>query len=159
MTAQNTPMEVETMTGVSPEVLRNWRNRGFMDALGTKLPNGHWVYSARETMTIWVMGQMSSVGMTNSAAMIGAALITGNLLRDMHGFRFLRGADPSETPDETMVPERYLVMYLDGEWMNFEAMTISRVKVGIPGGFILDQWSIAKTVPQGIVDMLQEANA
>ena len=157
MTVQNTPMEVEAMTGVSPEVLRNWRSRGFMDDLGTKLHNGRWVYSPRDTMTIWVMWQMSGVGMNNAAAMMGANIITWNILRDMNGFRYLRGVDAAARVNGAKVPNRYFVMYFDEEWKTFSDMEISRVEVGLPGGFILDQWRIAQAVPQGIVDMIEEA--
>lgn len=155
MIVKLTPVEVESMTGVSPEVLRNWRTRGFMHSLGTQQPNGRWVYSASDAMTIWVMSQMASVGMSNSAAMMGAEIITSNILRDFHGFRGLRGADPASLPSGSEVPLRYFVAYLEGEWVFFEDMKVDRVKVGVPGGYIFDQWEIAKTLPQGVVDYVQ----
>ncbi|MCH4541524.1 MerR family transcriptional regulator [Ochrobactrum sp. A-1] len=54
MTRLISPSEVEARTGLSPDVLRDWRRRGLLQ-LGTQQDNGRWGYSVGDVAQLAVV--------------------------------------------------------------------------------------------------------
>lgn len=43
-----TPKQIQAITGVSPDSLRQWRKLGYLDEYGQKQESGHWLYTQQE---------------------------------------------------------------------------------------------------------------
>lgn len=47
-----TPREVWNLTGLTPETLRDYRHRGYIDGFGSEQPNGRWLYSLSDVVRL-----------------------------------------------------------------------------------------------------------
>lgn len=49
-----TPADVQSVSWWSPELLRDYRLKGYLDTYGRKGENGRWLYSGRDLVAFWV---------------------------------------------------------------------------------------------------------
>jgi hypothetical protein len=56
------PGSVEIFSGVSTDVQRDWRRRGFLSNYGMQLESGRWVYSLRDTGAFWLATRLMKTG-------------------------------------------------------------------------------------------------
>lgn len=54
-----TPAQISDLTNLEPEVLRNWRMRGFMRNYGLEGENGRWLYSLRDLVAFWIADRLT----------------------------------------------------------------------------------------------------
>ncbi|NPD14455.1 hypothetical protein HOY34_04480 [Xinfangfangia sp. D13-10-4-6] len=53
-TYTHTPADVRAVSFWSPELLRDYRLKGYLEPYGEKGANGHWLYSGRDLVAFWV---------------------------------------------------------------------------------------------------------
>lgn len=51
--------DVHRICGITPDVLRDWRRRGFLDTCGTQSEGGHWRYSKGDVFTLAVARRLA----------------------------------------------------------------------------------------------------
>jgi len=50
------PMDLEDLSDWSAQNFRDYRRKGYLDLIGTRLENGRWRYSRRDGATVWLAG-------------------------------------------------------------------------------------------------------
>lgn len=55
-----TPSEIERFAEVTPANLRGWRHRGLLNGFGQEQPNGRWLYSGTEVLTMAIGHHLTS---------------------------------------------------------------------------------------------------
>ncbi len=61
------PSQIAKFAGVSPDTLRDWRHRGYIDGLGTLQENGRWKYDWLDALILFVYSEVSKCGLDISS--------------------------------------------------------------------------------------------
>lgn len=72
-----TPSEISALTGVSPDVQRDWRRHGHMGAIGSQNVKGRWVYDYEDAYWLYVMRRLSLGGIDLSLTFTFTTSILG----------------------------------------------------------------------------------
>lgn len=54
------PSDIERFAEVTPATLRGWRHRGLLNSFGEEQPNGRWLYSGTEVLTMAIGQHLTS---------------------------------------------------------------------------------------------------
>lgn len=150
-----TPQQVELLSGVSPDLIRNWRSREFIDKdFGKKVGNKH-CYLATQALNLYLMRHLvDDLGVPHRVAWMASGVIILELLRNVEGFKFLRGKKEPSPDDE--VPNPLMILFeSDGEWGYFTDITVhGKTDIGNPGGYILHLWRIAQSIPGPLAEIV-----
>lgn len=151
------PSEVSEITGVSPEMQRDWRRRGLMDDLG-EVTNSRWRYSVHDAFTLWIVRKLTESGIALVDAMDPASLAASDLLKDENIFLVARKKHQEllskhASGADTTVVTRYMTLYRDNEEWGYTSMDDLSLlqKFGWPVAFVIDIWHLAATAPNALV--------
>lgn len=141
-----TPKDVEYFTGIRPEILRLWRQRGLIDEAGELQENGRWLYWHKDVIALAAFDLITRVAEGNRTLWGVALVISDQVMTFILGVKHLRGEIPAG--EFTSPPSRYLVAFLsDGAWQVMTSDELVDTDIGELGGYIFDLHRIARELP------------
>ncbi len=146
-TPSMSPAELESITGLSPEMQRDWRRRGYInEKLGTLQENGRWLYDWSDALFLCIMQQLYSAGVE-----LPVTQRATNTVMKYVWFAAMRNWRIFDHPEK----HRHFVMFksteadpeIHGGWATLPINDLSKCSAG-PAAILIDVKHIALCLPE-----------
>lgn len=149
------PAKLAGITGVSADMQRDWRRRGYISNLGTQSENGRWLYDWYDAWVLYLMRQMYEGGCELSRAQSFATTV---------GQDVMLFAVEAQYPGKAFPQHRYYLFQQDprgrpedGGWLAVRCRTLSNLEAK-PIRFLVDCVALANELPKAFDKPIRSMN-
>lgn len=149
-----TPSKLADATGLSVDMQRDWRRRGYLK-LGTAKDSGHWLYDWYDAFSIYLMRQLYQGGLELTRAQMFAATIGQDVLTSAINARYPNLVIPRTRFFRFQKDERGKAEH--GHWVavRFNKLEVTEAR---SVGFLVDCAALAAELPAVFDEPISNSN-
>ena len=138
------PAKLAEVTGLSADMQRDWRRRGYIENLGTQGSNGRWEYDWADALYVYLMRQMYDGGCELSRALMFAVTLSPDVLLHAVKARYPGKVSPRFRYYRFQIDERGRLE--DGKWFAVRFNDLNALETRAVG-LIVDCVALANDLP------------
>ena len=146
------PSDIETLTGLSPATLRDWRHRGYIEGLGTIQTNGRWKYDWLDALILFVYREVSECGMDISTVRLWAEhvarLVTYRKLMRL-GYRISHPRYYQFSKHREFAKNYYGEIESGEKWAGYPVEELGAQTPPVPASVLIDCEDLSSRLPSG----------